>query len=140
MLEGLSVNKELETTVNKLKNHYRLYAIILFGSRVRGDYKPWSDYDLLIIAEFEKKYMDRIGEILELLNEVKIVIEPHPYTIEEAKEMLRKGNPLIVNAISEGIVLYKDQKFSEIESIYQELIKKGLRKSNTTIIIPIENI
>ncbi|MGP3703624.1 MAG: nucleotidyltransferase domain-containing protein, partial [Candidatus Bathyarchaeota archaeon] len=57
MLEKLSANKELEKAVNKLKKHYKPSAIILFGSRARGDYKPWSDYDLLIIAEFKKKYL-----------------------------------------------------------------------------------
>ncbi|MCX8171438.1 MAG: nucleotidyltransferase domain-containing protein, partial [Candidatus Bathyarchaeota archaeon] len=108
----------------------------LFGSRARGDYKPWRDYDLLIVAEFDKSYMDRIGELLELLSEVRIVVEPHPYTLEETKEMLRRGNPLIVDAISEGIALHKDQSFLGVENIYMDLVKKGLRKTHTTVIVP----
>jgi predicted nucleotidyltransferase len=29
----------------------RLERIILFGSRARGDHKPYSDYDILIVLE-----------------------------------------------------------------------------------------
>lgn len=136
MPEELSDNKELEKILEKIKSRYKPSAVILFGSRARGDYKPWSDYDLLIIAEFKKKYMERIGEIFELLSDARIVVEPHPYTLEEAKEMLRKGNPLIVDAISEGITLHRDQRFLELEKIYWDLVKKGLKKTRTTIILP----
>lgn len=136
MRKKLSANRELRKVLDKLKSRYKPSAIILFGSRARGDYKPWSDYDLLIVAEFDKSYMDRIGELLELLSEVRIVVEPHPYTLEETKEMLRRGNPLIVDAISEGIALHKDQSFLEVENIYMDLVKKGLRKTHTTVIVP----
>ncbi|MEM2261239.1 MAG: nucleotidyltransferase domain-containing protein, partial [Ignisphaera sp.] len=73
-----------------LISNLKVYAIILTGSRARGNYKPWSDYDILIIAEFREKHLDRITKILELLKDIELNIEPHPYTIEEATEMLKK--------------------------------------------------
>ena len=50
--------------------------------------------------------------------------------------MLRRGNPIVVDAIEEGVVLYESNKFSEIRKIYQELKKRGLRRTKTSIIIP----
>jgi len=39
----------VEALANGIGN--RLVAVVLFGSRARGDAKPWSDWDLLVIAE-----------------------------------------------------------------------------------------
>jgi len=45
-------SQEIETIAKKLVDKFRLYGIVLLGSRARGDYKPWSDYDLLIVGDF----------------------------------------------------------------------------------------
>jgi len=139
LLERLSESEELAKAVNILISNLKVYAIILTGSRARGNYKPWSDYDILIIAEFREKYLDRIAKILELLKDIELNIEPHPYTIEEATEMLKKGNPLIIDALSEGKTLYTTKKFEEIIKLYKNLINKGLTKTKTTIILPTNN-
>lgn len=113
-----------------------MHAVALFGSRARGDYRPWSDYDILVIADSSEKYLDRIGRILELLGSVDVNIELHPYTLDEAIEMLRKGNSIIVDGLSEGIVLYCGEKFEELLNLYRELVRRGLRKSETSVAIP----
>ncbi|MDH5806808.1 MAG: nucleotidyltransferase domain-containing protein [Candidatus Methanomethylicaceae archaeon] len=136
MLKEQLKNEELLKVVKKILEKFHVDVIILFGSRARGDYKPWSDYDILIIANFKEKYLDRIAEILELLNEIKITIEPHPYTLKEAIEMLKKGNPIIVDAISEGLILYEGEGLKELLKVYEELLKKGLKKSEVSIILP----
>ncbi|MEM1573354.1 MAG: nucleotidyltransferase domain-containing protein [Candidatus Methanomethylicaceae archaeon] len=136
MLKEQLKNEELLKAVKKILEKFHVDVIILFGSRARGDYKPWSDYDILIIANFREKYLDRIAEILELLNEIKITIEPHPYTLKEAIEMLKKGNPIIVDAISEGLILYEGEGLKELLKVYEELLKKGLKKSEVSIILP----
>ncbi|MEM1675800.1 MAG: nucleotidyltransferase domain-containing protein [Desulfurococcaceae archaeon] len=128
--------EELIKIVEKILSSFKTYAVILFGSRARGDYKPWSDYDILIIADFRDKYLDRIGNILELIDNTNLTIEPHPYTLKEAIEMLKKGNPIIVDAISGGIILYSREEFKELLKLYEELLRKGLKKSETSIIIP----
>ncbi|MEM1772124.1 MAG: hypothetical protein QXE70_10685 [Ignisphaera sp.] len=40
-------------------------------------------------------------------------IELHPYTLtlSEAIEMLKKGDPILVDAFEEGIVLYSREEF-----------------------------
>ncbi len=127
---------ELEIVVNKLRNRYRVYAIILFGSRARGDWMPWSDYDLLIVADFSNDYLSRMGEILDLLSSIKLPIEPHPYTLDEVTGMLRKGNPIIVDAIEEGTILFYTEEFSSVIKLYRELKKKGLTRTKTSIRVP----
>jgi predicted nucleotidyltransferase len=68
--------RELSSVVECLKRRFNLYAIILFGSRARGNYKPWSDYDLLIIGDFNKPHLDRLREVLETLSCTSLPIEP----------------------------------------------------------------
>lgn len=70
--------QNIEDVAKRLAARYRLTAVILFGSRARGDWGPWSDYDLLIIGDFGKNYVNRIEDVLELLSDVKIPVEPHP--------------------------------------------------------------
>jgi predicted nucleotidyltransferase len=126
----------VEDVVKKLASRYRLTAVILFGSHARGDWGPWSDYDLLIIGDFEEKYVDRIGEILELLSDIRIPVEPHPYTLQEALQMLGEGNPLIVDAIEEGRVLYRSEDYDRLLEAFRRLREKGMRRSNASIILP----
>ncbi|ADC65200.1 DNA polymerase beta domain protein region [Ferroglobus placidus DSM 10642] len=134
MQEKQSLDK-LKVAVKKLREHYDVHAVILFGSRARGDYKPWSDYDLLIIADFTERYLDRIGRLLEILD-LGINLEPHPYTLNEALEMLKKGSPTILDALSEGIILFESKKFEVVKKAYEELLKKGLKKSKVSYVLP----
>ena len=123
----------LQEVVDKLLQALRgVSAVILFGSRARGDHKPWSDYDLLIIANFDEPYLERIKHLIDLLKDVKIPIEPHPYTLEEALSMLKRGNPTLIDALEEGIILYKGPGFTLIEEAYIR-IKPKLRRTVTTI-------
>ena len=131
--------KSLETlrrAVKILSGKLSLKAVVLFGSRARGDWGPWSDYDLLIIADFEEDYMERIGRILGLLEDVNLPIEPHPYTPREAEELLRKGNPIIIDALEEGVILYGEENLHSLREVYAELKRRGLRKTKTSIILP----
>lgn len=136
MSGGSLEREELAKAVGRLVESLRVYAVVLAGSRARGDYKPWSDYDVVVIADFEERYLDRVGRVLELLKDVRLNIEPHPYTLEEAMEMLRRGNPLIVEAVSEGEVLYSREEFGELVKLYRELLSRGLRRTETSIIVP----
>ena len=62
--------------------------------------------------------------------------ELHPYTLEEAVDMLMRGNPIIVNALSEGVVLYKTGEFEVLEETFRKLVEKGLRRTSVTVVLP----
>ena len=130
-------DKHVMEIVERLVNGlHEVDAIILFGSRARGDWVPWSDYDILVIAEFQEKYLDRIARILGLLSDLPVEVEPHPYTLEEAIQMLLQGNPTIVDAIEEGVILYQSPRLKTLLDTYMELKKRGLSRSKTSIILP----
>ncbi len=124
---------DLRKLVNRIRERYRVYAIILFGSRARGDWLPHSDYDLLVVAEFKEPFLDRIYELSGL---AKGPVEFHPYTLYEVRELLRRGVPSIVDALEEGIVLYEGEEFREVRELFEEMKRKGLRRSGVSIILP----
>ncbi len=133
------LEKTLQEVVSRLLRRYRVHAVILFGSRARGDWGPWSDIDLLVIADFDKPYLDRLAELLDLVADISEPLEFHPYTLDEALTMLRKLNPLIIDALWEGKVLYSDEKFKILQEEFQKLLKRGLKRSNTTIYLENRN-
>ncbi|MHA1252567.1 MAG: nucleotidyltransferase domain-containing protein [Candidatus Helarchaeota archaeon] len=128
--------KLMEQIYNILKNHYKITALILFGSRARNDHLPYSDYDILIIADFQENYLDRINNILNHLIYIKKNIEIYPYTLKEALLMLKNGNPTIFDALDEGITFFKNSEFTILEKLFQELKNKGMKRSKTSIILP----
>lgn len=111
--------------------------IILFGSRARGDWTPWSDYDLLVIGDFNgMDYLERVRAAFDVLAELPLYIEPHPYTLDEAMRLLEKEHPTIVDALEEGVVLHDSGELEKLVAKYEELKKRGLRRSETSIILP----
>jgi len=128
--------RELGDAVRRIVERLKPAAIVLFGSRARGDWGPWSDYDLLVIADFRESYLERVGKLIELLKDVRIPIEPHPYTLEEAISMLHKGNPTIVDALEEGVFLHLEPGAQRLLKEYHRLKSKGLKRTKTTIVVP----
>ena len=83
----------------------RLKKIVLFGSRARGDSTHDSDYDCLVILnEMSPSVKDTIDEIAgEFLYQYNIVLSVLPKLEKEIREY--PYNPLLMNALREGIVL-----------------------------------
>jgi hypothetical protein len=52
--------------------------------------------------------------------------------------MLKKGNPLIVAALSEGIELYITSEFELLKNTYMDLVKRGLKRTKISVIVPSE--
>lgn len=124
----------LRKYVKRVSEAVKINAVVLFGSRARGDHGPWSDYDLFIMGEFHEKYLDRLKTLIDLSSGFKLSIEPHPYTFEEAVEMLEKGHPTVVDAIEEGIVITADEKYDRLLEKYREMKKAGkLKRTKTSI-------
>jgi len=129
----MNEEKYLEILIDRLKERFNPVAVILTGSRARGDWMPWSDYDVLVIADFDKGYMDRLSEIAEFLKDIPISIEIHPYTFDEAIAMLKRGNVLIYDALEYGKPLYVTKRYEDLKKIFNDLRSKGLVKTGKTI-------
>ena len=58
---------ELARYVQLLREHYAPQRVVLFGSLTSGEVEEWSDIDLVIIKETDRKFLDRTRDVLQLL-------------------------------------------------------------------------
>jgi predicted nucleotidyltransferase len=123
--------KHIFRSLEGLSRLYNVHWVVLFGSRARGDYKPWSDYDILVIADFNEDYLERIRKIYEIVDPH---LEVHPYRLDEALKMLERGVTSIVDALEDGVVIVEDQSITALREKYIELKRAGLLKRTKTSI------
>lgn len=95
----------LDELVRQLRR-YDPDRIVLFGSAARADMHEGSDLDLLIVKETDRRFVDRIGDVLALLD-LPVGVDPLVYTPDELQEMLRESNDFLATALAEGKVLHE---------------------------------
>ena len=62
--------------------------VSLFGSLVRGNYAPGSDADIyVLVREDQRRFTDRIPELLKHFSDLGIHVDVFPYTLEEVERM-----------------------------------------------------
>lgn len=82
--------------------------IILFGSRARGDAKPESDYDLLIVAPVDGNLRQYRRAIYHSLYDLRLpvgkdIIVTTPGEIKRSADLV---GTVLAPAVREGLVLY----------------------------------
>lgn len=100
------LNSELERIVTLLKSEYNPEKIILFGSMATGNIHEWSDIDLFIIKETDKRPIDRCIEICKLISP-KIGIDLFVYTPKEYDTLLKEKYSFIKQIQKHGKILYE---------------------------------
>jgi len=98
--------RKIEDYVEEVVKNLNPYLVILFGSFATGDINEGSDVDILVVADFEEGFLDRIKKLMDM-NKFRIPVEPVGYTPEEFKEMKKRKNAFIMDVIEKGKVLYK---------------------------------
>lgn len=82
----------------------RLKAVYLYGSYARGDYRPGSDVDVMILLKDYKSYWDELNRISYLASDVSL---EHDVTVSclIMKEMQWKQSdmPVLRNIHKEGL-------------------------------------
>jgi len=76
---------------------------ILIGSYARGDFNLWSDVDVIVIAEFSNRPMERLKNI-----DCPPGFELIPLTPKDFTRLAEKKNPLALEALNTGIVIRND--------------------------------
>ncbi len=94
------MDAKIKKELSRLKKKYGAEKLILFGSYARGDINKGSDIDIILIKNTNKRFIDRIGDVLKLYNG-NIDLEPLVYTPQEFKKM--GGRDFIKTIIKEGI-------------------------------------
>lgn len=89
----------------------RAKKIILYGSYARGDYRPNSDIDIMILTDLNEEeineYRDKIWEYaydIEFNNEFDITLSPLIKNIDKFNYWL-EALPFYMNVQKEGVVL-----------------------------------
>ena len=83
--------------------------IIIFGSRARGDHRPDSDIDILVIKESTEPRYRRPGPLYGALATLPraVDIDISVYTPEEVADWRDVRQAFVTTAAREGIVLYE---------------------------------
>jgi len=98
-------SEHLKGLIHQIINKMKPKRIILFGSRARNDYHKNSDIDLLIVGDYQKRFFDRIAQVLEL-NTTPFDLEPLIYNNDELNRM--KNRPFIKHILLTGIDVYHE--------------------------------
>lgn len=99
------VFERLEKYIEKIVQGLKPKKIILFGSLARGDFHEGSDVDIIVIADWQQGFLDRIKTLLEI-DRCGLPVQPLGYTEEEIGQMLLQGNRFITEVMASGRVLY----------------------------------
>ena len=115
--EGLSVAHLLVRYVRSLLSDRRLgvRAVVVMGSRARGEGKPWSDTDLLVIArvpQHELPYTD---------DAVRAGVELRAYTPEAFLKALWRLDLTALEAVHHGVILYDDGFWNEARREFEKV-------------------
>lgn len=97
------IRRQLEHLIHRILDELPARTVILHGSFASGRIHQGSDIDLIVVADFCERFLDRVDRI-HPLNEARLPIEVFCYTPEELRQMMREGNPFVCLAVSSGRV------------------------------------
>ena len=102
-----ALEKELRRIVATLTEKYKPEKIILFGSLATGRIHEWSDVDLLIVKETEKRPLDRALVAYNLLGNYREPMDIIVYTPAEVELLVNEGSFFMAEILAEGKILYE---------------------------------
>ncbi len=94
-LKGSEILSQLRQAAKALKQNPNVQKVYLFGSFVRGDYRPGSDADIsIVLKQDRRRIIDRIPEYLDYFAGVSVPVDIFPYTSDEVEKMKASNNSL----------------------------------------------
>ena len=101
-----ALRNEADRITKILVQNYKPQRVILFGSAARGDDKPESDLDILVIKNTNKNYYDRVFEAMKHVNTDKSV-DMIVFTPEEFEKAQNEKRVFIKQVLKYGVNLYE---------------------------------
>ena len=96
----------IDEVASQIAEKFKPHKIILFGSYARGNPRPESDVDILVVMETNLKESQQSLEIRRYLN-IFFGLDLILYTPEHLKERIEMGDYFVQDILSEGMVLYE---------------------------------
>lgn len=133
-----SWSPKLNAFLDALARDFILDSVILFGSRARKDHLEHSDFDLLVIGSFEDDFLERLRRVIHL-KPWGIHIDAIPVTPAEFDSMLRRFDPIALEAASIGVPLQEGPAFEKAQKIYQFYKNHGLQRRKWSWKLPVDS-
>ena len=99
--------QELKKMIGRAVRDKPVYRVILFGSRAQTEEDPYSDTDLLLVAETSRPFPERFKNFWELIYQIPPPVELLIYTPREFERLQAEGNPFIETVLKQGVVVYE---------------------------------
>ncbi len=100
-------NRLLQEMVRRIVEVAHPDRIVLFGSRARGDNRPDSDVDLLVILPSDEPHYVRARPLYRALRDIFVPTDIVVYTPDEVDNWRNVRQALVATALREGTVLYE---------------------------------
>lgn len=100
------LEEELPRIVAILIKKYQPEKIILFGSLAEGCIHEWSDIDLFIVKETDKRPIERVLEVARIV-QPRVGIDLFVYTPSEVRTLLEENVSFVRDIVQAGKVLYE---------------------------------
>ena len=98
------VKSDLDSLAKAIANVEGVVAVILFGSRARGDYDEYSDYDILVVFHDDEVMWKNRRRIYQNVGKLGLFTQVLTRSIKELKE---KTEPTFLqNVLQHGILLF----------------------------------
>jgi predicted nucleotidyltransferase len=97
---------EIDRYLRLLQEHYPPEKVLLFGSMATGHIKEWSDLDLVIIKDTDKRFLNRSKEVMQLLRP-KVGVDILVYTPAEFAQLSQERAFVQEEIVKKGKVLYE---------------------------------
>jgi len=102
----------------ELKDAFNKVTVFLVGSYARGDFNVWSDIDVLIVIEdCNVGVKERYSKVIPILLRSReyASIEPTILCLEEFRRGVVKKNPIVIEALSNGVVIIDELNLMNCE-------------------------
>ena len=103
--------------IEQLSKLTNVRAVVVIGSRAKGNWKLSSDIDAIIVVDKAVSYTE-----LPSLG----MVDPRIYTVEELFDAIKTAEYELIEAFEEGKIIYDDGIWKEMQRVYEE-VKERLK-------------
>jgi len=100
---GDQVSREI---ARRLATAFGARRVLLYGSRARGDARPDSDYDLIVVADLPGQPWERAMAVRRALRDLDVALDVIVYTPSEWEEHRRSPYSFAYHVDQAGVPLH----------------------------------